>query len=38
MNWSNQQGFCIECGMAISANDFILGAHDVVCKKQKSSK
>lgn len=38
MNWSNQQGSCVECGMTISTNDFITGVHDVVCEKQKSSK
>jgi len=37
MNWGNQMGFCPQCGKAISANDFISGGHDVVCKKQKSA-
>jgi hypothetical protein len=37
MSWENQMGFCSQCGAAITANDFITGRHDVVCKKQKSA-
>jgi hypothetical protein len=31
-------GFCPQCKMQISIDDFISGGHDVVCEKQKSAK
>jgi len=38
MTWSEQMGFCPDCKMLISANDFINGGHDVVCQKSQSAK
>jgi hypothetical protein len=38
MSWGNQMGFCPNCKMQISIDDFISGGHDVVCEKSPSAK